>query len=133
MSYLPHMNHDETLRSAYAAFLRGDLDGYLAHCTPDIQFTVPGRNRLAKTYTRDEFGPELITAVMTLTGGSFRETVLDVFTSDRGGVVYAEHELTRDGRPFTFRTMHLYDIVDGKLASFREIPENPYVFDEAWG
>lgn len=126
------MNYDETLRAAYAAFARGDLNGYLAYCTDDITFTVPGRNRLAKTYSREEFGPGLIAGVMNMTGGSFRETVLDVFTSDRGGIVHAEHELSRDGRPFTYRTLHLYEIRDGKLASFREVPEDQHLFDEAW-
>lgn len=124
--------YDEILRSAYAIFATGDLDGYLAYCTPDITFTIPGRNQLTKTYSREDFGPGLISHVMRLTNGSFRETVLDVFTSLRGGVVYAHHELERDGKRHEYRTMHLYDIRDGKLASFREIPEDLYAFDAAW-
>ena len=126
------MNHDQILRSAYAAFMRGDLNGYLDHCTGDIHFTVPGRNRIAKTYSREEFGAGLISAVMELTRGSFRETVLDVFTSDRGGVVHAHHEFERDGNPIAYRTFHLYEIRDGKLASFLEVPEDQYAFDDAW-
>ncbi len=127
-------SYDEILRTAYATFANGDLEGYLSFCTPDIEFVIPGKNRLSKTYSRSEFVSGLITDVMRLTNGSFKETVLDVFTSDRGGVVRAHHELTReDGKRHTYRTLHVYDIEDGRLASFREVPEDLEVFNQAWG
>ncbi len=125
--------YDEILRTAYATFANGDLDGYLSFCTHDIEFVIPGKNQLAKTYSRAEFGSSLIADVMRLTNGSFKETVLDVFTSEHGGVVRAHHELTReDGRRHSYRTLHLYDIEDGRLASFREVPEDLEAFNRAW-
>ncbi|HKO58728.1 MAG TPA: nuclear transport factor 2 family protein [Thermoanaerobaculia bacterium] len=125
-------DHDELLRRAYATFTSGDVDGYLALCTPDITFTVPGSNRVAGIYSRQEFRERLIPNVMGLTNGTFREVVLDVFTSDRGGVVRAEHTFDRNGRAYDFRTLHIYDIRDGKLASFQEVAEDARIFDEAW-
>jgi ketosteroid isomerase-like protein len=125
-------DYDEMLRTAYATFAQGDLDGYLSYCTPDIRFTIPGNNQLSKTYSREEFGPGLIADVMRLSNGTFRETVLDVFTSARGGIVYAHHAFERDGRKHEYRTLHRYDIAGGKLASFREIPEDMDAFDAAW-
>jgi len=125
--------YDEILRTAYATFANGDLDGYLSFCTHDIEFVVPGKNQLSKTYSRSEFGPGLIAEVMRLTNGSFKETVLDVYTSARGGVVRAHHELTRDnGSRHSYRTLHVYDIEDGRLASFREVPEDLDAFNHAW-
>ena len=126
------MNYDEILRAAYATFATGDLDGYLSYCTPDIRFTIPGRNALSKTYDRETFKAGLIADVMTMTAGTFKETVLDVFTSPRGGVVHAHHEFARDGERREYHTMHLYEFRDGKLASFREVPEDLYAFDAAW-
>jgi ketosteroid isomerase-like protein len=126
------MNHDQLLRGAYDAFARGDLDGYLACCAPAIKFTVPGAGKVAGVYDRDAFKTGLIARVMELTQGSFRETVLDVFTSDRGGVVHAAHEFERNGQQHSYRTFHHYDILDGKLASFREVPEDLVAFDRAW-
>ena len=126
------MTHDELLRAAYAAFANGDLAGYLQYCTPTMTFVVPGQNRVAGTYDRDTFQSGLIAQVMGLTNGTFRETVLDVFTSDRGGIVRAAHEFERDGERHAYNTLHLYDIVGGKLASFREIPEDPRAFERAW-
>ncbi len=127
------MNHEQMLRTAYATFATGDLAGYLAFCTPDIRFVVPGHNQLARTYDPESFASTLIPDVMRLSNGSFRETVLDVFTNEHRAIVHAEHELERDGRKHTYRTLHLYDIVGGKLASFREIPEDLNAFDRAWG
>jgi ketosteroid isomerase-like protein len=125
-------NHDELLRRAYATFATGDLDGFLAECTPDITFTIPGSSQLARVYPRADFKEQMIGGVMRLSNGTFREEVLDVFTSDRGGVVSAEHSFDRDGRTYTYRTLHVYDIRDGKLASFREVPEDAALFDRAW-
>ena len=125
-------DHDRILRDAYAAFARGDLEGYLAHCTPDITFTVPGHNKVSGVYSRAEFGPDMIRKVMQVTKGTFVETVLDVFTSARGGIVQAHHVFEADGTKREYRTYHVYDIRDGKLASFLEVPEHFPTFQEAW-
>ena len=125
-------DHDRILRNAYATFARGDLDGYLAYCTDDIVFTVPGDNKVSGVYSRAQFGPGLITKVMNATNGTFVETVLDVFTSPRGGIVQAHHAFDVGGRKCEYRTYHVYDIRDGKLASFREVPEDMEAFQRAW-
>jgi ketosteroid isomerase-like protein len=126
------MNYEQMLRTAYATFATGDLEGYLELCTPDVTFVIPGRNPLARTYDRETFKTGLIADVMRLSAGSFRETVLDVFTSARGGAVHAHHEFVRDGQSHAYRTLHLYEFRDGKLASFREVPEDLHAFDAAW-
>jgi len=125
-------DHDRILRDAYAAFARGDMEGYLAHCTPDITFTVPGDNKVSGVYSRAEFGPGLIAKVMNATNGTFVETVLDVFTSPRGGIVQAHHVFDSGGETREYRTYHVYDIRDGKLASFLEVPEDKDAFQRAW-
>ncbi len=124
--------NEEMLRSAYAAFARGDLDGYLQHCTEGITFRVPGRGPVAGTYSRAQFWEPFIRSVIELTGGTFRETVLDVVANDRRGVVLAEHTFEHKGRSVTYRTAHIYRIEEGKLAEFVEYPEDLYQFDAAW-
>ena len=125
-------DHDRILRDAYAAFVRGDLDGYLSHCTPDMTFTVPGDNKVSGVYSREEFASGLIAKVMNATAGTFAETVLDVFTSARGGIVRAHHEFQANGQKREYRTLHIYEIRDGKLASFLEVPEDMEAFQRAW-
>jgi ketosteroid isomerase-like protein len=120
------------LRDAYAAFSRGDLASYLANCTPDITFRVPGRGVASGSFRRDEFIAPMISNVIEATAGTFREDVLDVVANDTRGVVLARHSFTRNGRTHAYNTAHVYRIVNGKLASFEEYPEDLYAFDEAW-
>jgi ketosteroid isomerase-like protein len=124
--------HEQLLRQAYADFSRGDLPAYLNVCTDSITFRVPGRSVVAGTYDRGQFGPGLIARVMEASGGTFRETVLDVVANDTRGVVLAYHEFERNGRTRGYNTAHIYRIEGGRLASFEEYPEDLYAFDEAW-
>jgi ketosteroid isomerase-like protein len=128
---MSHPNED-VLRNAYAAFSRGDLEAYLGYCSEKIVFHVPGRNPVSGTYTRAQFLNPFISRVMELCNGTFRETVLDVAANDHRGLVLAEHEFERKGKRYVYRTAHIYRIEEGKLAEFREYPEDVYVFDEAW-
>jgi ketosteroid isomerase-like protein len=127
---MPHPNED-LLRHAYAAFSRGDLEGYLRYCSDEIVFHVPGRNPVSGTYTRAQFLP-FIGRVMELSNGTFHEAVLDVAANDHRGLVLTEHEFERKAKKHVYRTAHIYRIEDGKLAEFREYPEDLYVFDAAW-
>lgn len=128
---MAHPN-EQALRDAYASFARGDLEGYLKHCTDDITFHVPGRGGVAGDYTRAEFVQPFISKVIELTNGTFRETVVDAVANDTHGVVLARHEFDRGGRHHAYDTAHIYEIRDCKLASFAEYPADLYLFDEAW-
>ena len=129
---MAHPN-EQMLRDAYAAFSRGDLDAYLKNCTHDIVFHVPGRSRMAGSYSRAQFVSPMISTVIELSRGTFRETVLDVVANDHRGVVVLLHEFDRGQGPVSYRTAHIYVIRDGKLAEFKEYPEDLYEFDAAWG
>lgn len=126
-----HAN-EELLRNAYDAFTRGDLAGYMSLCGPDMHFVVPGENKVGGRYSLAELGDGLLAKVMEASGGTFRETVLDVYANDRGGIVRAHHELSRDGVPHAYQTLHIYEIRDGKLRSFLEVPEDRDAFERAW-
>jgi uncharacterized protein len=122
-----------TIREAYAAFGRGDVDGYLRACTQDFTFNVPGRGALAGSWRGKEGIYELARAVMEGTGGTFREEVEDVLANDRHAVVLARHQFTRDGQSKDYRTAHVYQIQDSKLAQCWEQPQDVLAFDDAWG
>ena len=128
---MAHPN-EELLRTAYATFARGDVEGYLAVCTDDFTFNVPGQNQMAGSYKgRDEF-LRLIGKVMELSGGAFQEEVHDVLANEEHGVVLALHRFEREGKPHEYRTAHVYHIRDGKLAECWEQPQDQQLFDDAW-
>ncbi len=73
---------EATIREAYEAFGRGDIDGYLRPCTEDFTFTVPGREGISGTYVGRQGLYELAGKAMAITDGTFREEVEEVLASD---------------------------------------------------
>jgi ketosteroid isomerase-like protein len=54
---------------------------------------------------------------MEVTGGRFREEVEDVLANDQHAGVLARHRFTRDGQSRDYKTAHVYNVRDGKLAA----------------
>ena len=121
------------IRAAYAAFARGDVDGYLAACTEDFQFHVPGSSGISGTYSGREGIHDLGRKAMSLTGGTFAEDVEDVLANESHAVVLARHRFTAGGVPRDYRTAHVYDLAGGKLSRCYEQPRDPAAFEAAWG
>jgi uncharacterized protein len=124
---------EATIREAYAAFGRGDVDGYLQPCKQNFSFNIPGRGAIAGSWRGKEGLYELARMAMQMTGGSFREEVEDVLANDRHAVVLARHQFTRGGQSKEYKTAHVYEIHDGQLAQCWEQPQDLLAFDEAWG
>ena len=123
---------ERNLRELYARFGRGDLPGVLELCTDDISFEVPGKSQLPSRTSRETFGPELVGKVMQLSGGSFREELIDILAGATHAAAYLTHSFERDGKPYSYRTIHLWGVRGGKFSSWREFPDDQYAFDAAW-
>jgi ketosteroid isomerase-like protein len=124
---------DGIIREAYAAFARGDLDGYFGACSEDWNFNVAGNGAIAGTYRGKQGLYDLAGKAMSATGGTFQEDVEDVLANDRHGIVLARHRFTRDGQQQEYRTVHVCEIRDGKLVACWEHPRDQAAFDAAWG
>ncbi|HEY7294329.1 MAG TPA: nuclear transport factor 2 family protein [Dehalococcoidia bacterium] len=129
---MSHPN-EAMLRKAYADFGKGDVEAYLAVCTDDFTFNVPGKAVVSGTFKGREQFLGMLGKVMEAAGGAFEETVHDVLANEEHGVVLAVHRFTRAGKPREYRTAHVYHIVDGKLAECWEQPQDQAAFEEAWG
>ena len=124
---------EHIVREAYAAFGRGDVDGYLAKCASDFAFEVPGRGGISGVWPGRQGMHELAAKAMTITGGTFHEEVEDVLANDRHAVVLARHRFTRNGSPKDYRTAHVYEVRNGQLARCFEYPRDSAAFHDAWG
>lgn len=124
---------EATIREAYAAFGRGDLDGYFRACSEDWSFSVAGQGAIAGTYRGKQGLYELARKAMAATGGTFQEDVEDVLANDQHGIVFARHRFTRGGLQQEYRTVHVYEILNGKLFACWEHPRDQAAFDAAWG
>ena len=58
---------EATIREAYAAFGRGNVDGYLQPCTKDFSFNIPGRGAIAGSWRGKEGLWELARLAMEVT------------------------------------------------------------------
>jgi len=120
------------LRELYATFARGDLQGFLDGCTDDVTFTVPGNTPGSGVFTKATF-MEWITGVLGAAGGTFQEHVLDVFANDEHGALLLHHEFERAGQHREYRTAHICEFRDGRIAAWTEHPGSLREFEEAWG
>ena len=69
------MSHplEAIIREAYAAFSRGDVDGYLQACNDDFEFHIPGHGGIAGTYIGGKAGIYALgEKAMTITAGRGR-------------------------------------------------------------
>ena len=121
------------IREAYAAFGRGDVDGYLAPCTSDFTFNVAGRGGICGTWAGKKGLHELAARAMAISNGTFNEEVEDVLANDRHAVVLARHRFLREGSSKDYRTAHIYEVGGGKLARCFEQPRDAAAFHDAWG
>ena len=119
------------LRDLYAAFARGDMAAVLAHCTDEITFHVPGSAPFSGDQTKATFG-EWIGKVIDLSGGTFREDILDVMTGDDHGAVLLHHTLQRDGKPAEYTVIHLWKAAGDKFSEWWEYPQDLDAFNRAW-
>jgi len=124
--------HEELLRDLYATFAKGDVAGFLAGCTDDATFHVPGNTPFSGVVTKAEFEPWII-GVMTRAEGTFQEHVLDVFANDEHGVLLLLHEFDREGRHRQYRTAHIVEFRHGRISRWEEHPGSMSEFESAWG
>ena len=71
---------EATIREAYAAFGRGDLDGYLKHCTDDFTFNVPGNGGISGIYVGKQGLYELAGKAMTANQIEFLNLIINHLT-----------------------------------------------------
>ena len=128
---MAHPNEDY-LRGLYAMFAKGDLQGFLDGCTDDVTFTVPGNTPGSGVFTKADF-VAWISGVIGQTNGTFQEHVLGVFANDEHGLLLLHHEFDRDGEHREYRTAHLCELRDGRIAEWTEQPGSLRDFEEAWG
>ena len=128
---MTHKN-EQMLRDAYAVFGKGDVEGFLATCTDDVTFSVPGNNVMTGEYDKAGFAGDFMNRFIAHTQGAFREDIIDLVANDDHGVLLLEHFVTHDGKTADYRTNHVVTLRDGKIASWREWPGDLAKFDQAW-
>jgi len=122
---------EEQLRTVYAAFAQGNVAGVLSPCSDDMIFHVPGTSPLAGDHTRAGF-VDLAGRLVRISGGSFREEMVDVLSGETHGAALLLHSLRRNGRPVSYTTVHLWRLRGGRFCEWWELPQDLDAFNAAW-
>jgi ketosteroid isomerase-like protein len=124
-------SHEAILRDAYLTFAKGDIPGFLALCTPEITFRVPGDGLLGGHHSTEAFLAKLGPAMQAVSG-TFREEVIRIAASGDEGVVLAHQQAERDGKVHQWNAVHWWRFRNGKLSEFHEFVDDPAAFERAW-
>jgi uncharacterized protein len=122
--------HEDTLRTIFDAFAKGDVETVMGLFTDDIEYHVSGRSPVSGTYSGKDEVLGLFGKLMGLSGGTFQVEVQDVLANDEHGVALTLEGGRRDGKSMENHAVHVWDIRDGKCVRFRGYNEE--VWDEFW-
>ena len=124
----------EAFYRAQAAFYAGGDDtaalrGLLAD---DIVWHVPGRSPIAGHCHGHHEVLGYFAARRAHAKGTFRVHSRAILADDQRVVQLADGQLERDGQLWTWQTVGVFGIADGKIAECWLVPFDQYRFDELW-
>jgi ketosteroid isomerase-like protein len=123
--------NEEMLKKIYTSLNAGDFEGFLAGCTDDATFVIPGSTSVSGTFTGSRF-MDLLAPVVDHSQGWFLEHVLAVAANDEHGIVLVFERFNRDGELRHYRTSHIITFRDGRIATWEEHPGSMADFEAAW-
>jgi ketosteroid isomerase-like protein len=110
----------------------GDVQGFLAGCTEDATFLVPGRIAVGGSYSKTAFA-DLLTRTWDESDGRFLASVLAVAANDDHGILLVYFRFLREGQVRDYRAAHIVTFRDGRIASWEGHPGDEAEFEAAWG
>src|SRR5215475_4813094 len=101
------------IAGAYDAFSRGELQTVFAAFTEDIFWHVPGRGPLSRDYRGHAEVQGFFEHFMSLSGGTFRLEIDEVFAKHDRVVVLCTVSAERGGRSWSSPEVHVWTLKDG--------------------
>jgi ketosteroid isomerase-like protein len=124
----------DRLHSAQNQFYSGGGDERLRELlTPDISWTVPGRNSIAGEYRGGDAVFDYFRRRRDLAAGTFRMTRRDVLAGEGDRIAaLTDGAATISGIERRWSTVGLYEVAGGCIAACWLLPLNPADFDVIW-
>jgi ketosteroid isomerase-like protein len=128
---MPEHPNVAKVRSAYDAFMQGDLDTALADLADDCVFHFGGDGPLSGDHKgRDAISKALI-GTFELTGGSQKLDIKGVFADDQHAAVVLHEWASRpDGATLDVDEVHILRIRDGKITDLWDVPADGRAHDD---
>jgi uncharacterized protein len=110
----------------------GEQEAVCAMLTEDASWHVPGHSAIAGDYRGRQEVLRYFARRRKLARGSFRIVVRGVLADDERAVILAGGEVQHDGESFTWGTVAVFRIAEGKIAECWVHPYDQYAFDRIW-
>ena len=110
----------------------GDQEPVRAMLTPDVVWHVPGHSAIAGEHRGRDQVLRYFAERRTLTNATFRIDVRGVLADDQRTVILATGLLEHGGETFTWGTIAIFRITEGKIAECWVVPHDQGAYDEIW-
>jgi len=122
----------QTARSAYDAFLSGDMETMGGLMSDDIVWHAPGNNALSGTYSGKEEVFGLFAKIGEMADGPMQMDIHDVLASDEHAVALLTATVSRGGNSADLRAVHIMHVADGQISEFWNFQEDQVATDAFW-
>lgn len=120
------------IKSAYDAFVRGDLQGAFAVFAEDILWHVPGRGPLSRDYRGHAEVLGFFQHFIELSHGTFRIEIDAILAEGDRVVVLCTESAQRGGRSWSSPQVHVWTVKDGRATVFWQYQGDQQTEDEFW-
>lgn len=110
----------------------GDQEPVRAMLTPDVVWHVPGHSAIAGEHRGRDQVLRYFAERRTLTNATFRIDVRGVLADDQRTVILATGALEHGGETFTWGTIAIFRIAEGKIAECWVVPHDQSAYDAIW-
>lgn len=121
-----------TIRAAYDAFAKGDLEAIRAIATPDGAWRTPGQGLLLPEYKGADGVIEYLTELFTLSEGTIKAELVDAFATDDYVLVVQRTTADRHGAHLDMELLLKFEMRDGKVVETTEFVSDPKVLAGFW-
>jgi ketosteroid isomerase-like protein len=110
----------------------GDQESVRAMLTEHVVWHVPGRSAVAGDYRGRDEVLRYFARRRKLADATFRIDVRGVLADDERTVILARGEVEQGGETFTWGTVGIFRISEGRIAECWVVPYDQDAFDEIW-
>ncbi len=120
-------------RRLYESLRQGDMATTASLLAADAEWEVPGRSVIAGVYRGRGAMFDHFARIGTLTEGTFRVELVDIFGSTTAAIAAVDWSARCDGRAVSSSSLIHLSVDRGMVVRLRVVPEDQYAFDEFWG